>query len=339
MQTLSATNHIHPLFADLERLYAILSEKRDDSARLWEQSINVCFKPITALFERYTTFQWHLRESTTSYEPLKLNLKKSKNILLAYSGGKDSTATAIWLRDHKYNVTLYHLHGINQTYKDEWKTAQAMAEKLKLPIVIEDIHIRGAHSYIEHPMKNMVIASRMLEYGIREGLTSQIAFGNFSTSSLNSDPFEVCGGDCNEMWRTYERVVQTIIPEFEVLTPLENMKDTLDILLQHKDIAVGCQSCIGPYRYRDYLHRNNVKKYNIDLPEKRCGSCWKCCLEYIVYTDNDMYKYSRNFYKHCLDVLKRTLYQEEGVKYSIEQTWGHYFFYSKEKSKYFTESA
>ena len=136
------------------------------------------------------------------------------------------------------------------------------------------------------------------------------------------------------MWNVYNNIVDSIIPGFKVHTPLESMKDTLNILMQHKKLAVHCQSCIGPYRYRDYLHDKNCKKYGIDLPEKHCGSCWKCCLEYIVYTDNDIYDYNEDFYKHCMEVLRKTLKKEQGIEVKTPQeVWSHYFFYSIDRSK------
>ena len=337
MQKITSYDNIyqHPIFTDMNHLYSVLSSKHQNRDVLFSRRINDCLQPIIDVFERYTHVMWDVAMTPEPYEKIKVPKSSKKAVLLAFSGGKDSTATAIWLKEHGYDVTLYHLVGINKTYKDEHWTAGVVAEKLGLPIVFGHCYLSGNHDYVEHPMKNMMIANAMLQYGLQNKLTHRIAFGNFSTSTLEDDPFEVCGGDDREMWQIYTDCIRHVIPSFQIMTPLANMKDTLDILLQKPDIAVLCQSCIGPYRYRDYLHRNNVRKYGVQLRDKRCGSCWKCCLEYCVYADNDIYEYNEEYYKHCLDILRKTLLAEAGIKATREEAWEHYFFYDKSESKYF----
>lgn len=337
MQKVSFESNLYPLFSDITYLYQALSvRKSQNNGSLLKKRVNVCLQPIARLFERYSDLQPELEYNELPVVKPKIP-RSRKKVLLAFSGGKDSTATAIKLREEGYQVTLYHLRGINQTYKDEYKNAEKVAVALNMPLVVESCKLSGSHEWVEHPMKNMVIAVSMLQYGISSGLTKKIAFGNFSTSTLQQDPFEVCGGDCKEAWQAFLQAVRPMIPGLEIITPLSCMKDTLDILMQHVDIAILCQSCIGPYRYRNYLHDRNVTKYGVPLPENRCGSCWKCCVEYIVYADNGIYPYDGNFYKHCLKILQDTLYKEERIRYNIDDTWNHYFFYDQSKSKYFQD--
>lgn len=327
---------IHPLFSEIEELYALTSVKEQQKTLL-RPTFKSVFKPVFELFHKYTGVEYKVEY--TDAQPAKNTMFEvpltDNSVIVCYSGGKDSTATVLYYKKRGYDVVLYHLKGINKTYKDEWKNVTKMAKLLDVPVVFEEVQLIGNQEWVEHPLKNWIIAGRALQYGIAHHITSHIAFGNFKTSTLDNDPFEVCGGDCKEMWNVYNNIVDTVIPGFKVHTPLENMQSTLDILMQHKDIAVKCQSCIGPYRYRDYLHDNNVKKYGVQLPEKHCGSCWKCCLEYIVYTDNNIYEYNEEFYKHCMEVLRNTLKKEQGIRVDLDDVWSHYFFYSREDSKYY----
>lgn len=335
MQTIEHSLHnIHPIFDDIEQLYRITSERSYSDNALVKYEYNDAFRALLRAFEEYGGINYRVSLKKSKYERIRTPRRK-KTVLLCYSGGKDSTATALWYKEHGYKVYLYHVKGINLTYKDEWKTVEKLAEKLDMPLIIENVKLKGKQEWIEHPMKNMIVANMALQYGIKNKLTAQVAFGNFSSSSLDTDPFDVCGGDCREMWEAYNEIIQTVIPSFEMHTPLTNMQDTLDILMKHKDIAVLCQSCIGPYRYRDYLGKNNRLKYKLDLPEHRCFSCWKCCLEYIVYADNDIYEYNEEMYKHCLQILKKTIKTEQGITVKLDDVWEHYFFYSKDRSKYY----
>ena len=80
-------------------------------------------------------------------------------------------------------------------------------------------------------------------------------------------------------------------------------------------------------RYRDYLKEKNEAKYNVKILPHRCGSCWKCCLEYCILVNEGILIKNEAFYKHCLKVLQRTLNEEEQCKHTIDETKAHYFFY------------
>ena len=328
-------SNIHPIFDDIDRFYTYTSEEQDK--KLFSYSVDNSFKYLTELFENYGNFECDVNFIDKSYEKLKIPKSDNKTIMLAFSGGKDSTATALYFMDKGYNVVLYHLKGINQTYKDEWKTCEILAKQLNLPLVIETVSISGSHIWVEHPMKNMVIANSMIQYCLKNNIFPNIAFGNFQKSSLETEPFDVCGGDCNEMWKAYSDIIHKVIPAFKIKIPFKSMKDTWENLFRHKDILPYTQSCIGPFRYRQYLKQRNEEKYHIQLADHVCGSCWKCALEYCVYADNDIQEYNAGYYAHCLEILRKTYKKEYGIKPNIDELWNYYFTYSRSKSKFFED--
>lgn len=334
MQAINHSLHnINKIFDDFEHIYTITSTKNPNGGII-KPVINEAFRSVFKTFSAYGCINYPVEFKSAPYKPLR-SVGGKKTVIVCFSGGKDSTATAIHYKQAGYKVYLYHLKGINLTYKDEWESAQAVAEKLEVPLIFEEVRLSGKQEWTEHPLKNMILANMALQYGIRNKLTTNIAFGCFTTSSLELEPFGVCAGDCKEMWEAYNEVMQAVIPDFKVLTPFSNFQDTLDILIDNKDIVPYTQSCIGAYRYREYLKKQNESKYNIQLPEHRCGSCWKCCLEYCIFCDNGLYEYNEAYYRHCLEVLRNTLKKETGVTYSVDSTWEHYFFYDKEQSKYY----
>lgn len=326
--------NIHPIFDDIENFYKYTSEKSDKKS-LFPLMLDTHFEYLVENFEEYGDFKCDVSFINKRYQRINIPLRKKDDILLAFSGGKDSTANALWYKENGYNVTLYHLRGINQTYKDEWQVCKKIADKLDMPLIIETVSLHGSHCWIEHPMKNMIIANSMIQYCIRNNMYPNIAFGNFTDSSLEDEAFEVCGGDCIEMWESYEDIIAQIIPDFEIDIPFETMRDTWKVILNHKEIIDVVQSCIGPYRYREYLKKKNEKKYDIKLFDHHCGSCWKCALEYCTYADNDLQEYNRGYYSHCLEILKKTYKKECGVKPTIDDIWDYYFSYPRDKSKFF----
>jgi hypothetical protein len=74
----------------------------------------------------------------------------------------------------------------------------------------------GTHQFIEHPMKNYLIANGAIHYCLANGYTPRIAFGNFNKSVLDDNPFEVCAGDCIDMWDVYKPIIQSVIPDFDL---------------------------------------------------------------------------------------------------------------------------
>lgn len=338
MQVIISYKNSHQLFEDMQTLYSTLSVRGSgvsSNKLLVSSGVSTIFEPLVNLFEQYSGNSWDIEFRDKEYKFIEDLPKKKKIVVVCFSGGKDSTSTALYYKEKGYKVYLYHLKGINQTYKDECVAARQLADKLGMPIVVEEVKLQGKQEWTEHPMKNMVIANRAIQYALRNRLTTCIAFGNFSSSTLDNDPFDVCGGDCKEMWVCYNNIVQNIIPNFEVQTPLTNFQDSINMMVKYPEILPYTQSCIGAYRYREYLKGLNEKKYGIQLPDHRCGSCWKCCLEYCVFCDNGIYEYNEPYYRHCMQVLRDTIKKETGQSCrTLGEVWDHYFFYPVTQSKF-----
>lgn len=327
---------IHKLLYDMEYLYTLLSEKPNTSenTKLVDYVFDKSLQNIQHTFNDYANCEYDFIFSDKHYKPLKVT-KHNDNMIVCFSGGKDSLATALHYKEKGYNVYLYHLRGINKCYPKEYEIAEKLAKKLGLPIIIQKVSLSGNHDYTEHPMKNMIIANLALSYAINNNLGYNIAFGNYYTSSLDADPFEVCGGDDIEMWKMYDKIISTIIPDFKMYIPLQNIQDSMKCLTQNVDLIPYISSCIGTYRFTKYYRQQNESKYKIQLLPNRCGSCWKCAYEYIYLSDKNILDYNEEYYKHCLQALKRTLKTETGITYTLDEVWEHYFFYDKEESKYY----
>lgn len=326
-------NNIHSIFDKFDSLYYETSECRPH--RLFNVYYPWYFNNLIKLFKDYNTdFNYIIADTTKDTKKIKLPKYNPKNIIVCFSGGKDSIATVLHYKKLGYNIYLYHLRNINKAYPKEYKNAEKIADELGLMLYTEEITLSGNHIYTEHPMKNIMIANAALHFGIRNNIGIKIAFGNYYTAQLKDNEFDVCAGDCRDMWTIYERIIQRIIPLFKMYIPLKNIKTTLKALETHKNLLSLSCSCISPYRYREYWKKQNQDKYIIKLPENRCGTCWKCALEYIYYTDHNIWQYNEEFYRHCLDILLRNSIKEHNKIYSIYQLWNSYLFYPISKSKY-----
>ena len=330
MQTVKRlTPNAFPLLDDVDRLYAYLSDK--PSTALFYPTFDESFKSLIETFKRYTGENWKVKY--VQKDCTKIKSRENNNVILTFSGGKDSITSALRYIRGGYNVYLYHMKHINPSFSDEWKCAKESADILGLPIFFDDIQFSGHHMYMEHPMKNMLIANGAISYGIREGLGTTVAFGNYLNSYLDDNVFERCAGDCVDMWETYEAVVQRVIPDFYIQMNVNNMGDTLDELVDRPDLLNVSLSCLCRHSLRDYRRQWVKDKFGVELFNRRCGSCYKCCVEYIYMADHNKMPFNESYYKYCLGQLLKVLEAEEGIQDNIDMLWKHFCAYPKNESK------
>lgn len=327
-------NNIHPIFNDIEQAYTLTSDYAQPS--LLKGIYDKSFKPLFKLYKDYGNRQYNVQYANRQYP--KIKAFGAGNIIVCFSSGKDSIATALHYRKVGYKVWLYHMHNINPPLFDEQVQAKKLAEYLDMPIFIEDVMLKGRHTYIEHPMKNMIIANGALNFGIREGITTNIAFGNYTTSSLQQDNFNFCGGDDIEMWQAYEKIIDKVIPKFKMHMCLQHLGETLETVCNNKELLELSISCLCRASMRKYWHNWVYEKYNVRLPEHRCGRCYKCCIEYIYMTDHNLQDYNEDYYRYCFNNLRKNVEREDGIKYTDEQVWQHYMFYDIGESKCFSKN-
>ena len=324
--------NIHPIMDEIDRFFALTSERATTHKRLVPNVFDNRFQLLSEFFEDYGA-NYNLKFTDRDYKPLNLPKYDEKNIILCFSGGKDSTAAALYYKERGYNIYLYHLKNVNPIF-DEYKAVEELANKLELPLFVDEVTMSGHHEWIEHPMKNMIVANNALNYGVKNNITSKIAFGNYYNSSLEEDEFAWCGGDTIELWYAYEEIMNAVIPDFMMNLCLANLGTTLDIVCKNKDLLDSTISCLGRAGLRDYRRQWVKDKFDIDLPKHRCGSCYKCAVEYVYMADHDLQKYSPEYYKYCLDRLKLNAKRETGKTLTYEEVWDRCFFHDIKTSKY-----
>ena len=290
-------------------LYSLYSNQHE----IKENSVNVSFdkdiKPLIDVLEVGLKEHHGYNYALTKKQHLVSN--KTNNIIVCFSGGKDSVATAIKYKDQGYNVYLYHVRGINGVYTDEYIRAEEIAKYLNLPLYIEKIKLNGKNTYLEHPLKNQIVCSLALNYSIANNLGTRIAFGDFNSDTINDGLFDRNWSDTKEMWNSYVEYIKTYIPAFELNIPFNNYLETLNIVAKDIKLLNMTQGCLSPQRFKNKLHNFNKEKYNVNLLNNRCGSCWKCSVEYIYLVDNGFIVPNDEFYIHCIDVLKKKMKEEK----------------------------
>lgn len=320
-----------PILQDIEYLYALTSNKNNDTSILIKPTVNNALKPLLNLFNTYG-YYYDVNYSDRQYSKIDISNFNKHNMIVCFSGGKDSLATAIHYKKLGYNVYLYHVTGLNKHYTKEYESAKILAEKLEMPLIIEDISYKGQHDWIEHPLKNIVLVGMALNYGLKNKIGYKIAVGNYYTSTLDNITdieFGIDAGDCIDVWKIYENIIKKFIHNFHIYVALQKMQTSYNIIVNYDyKLFFDTQSCLTPNRFRTLFHNRTQKNYTIDLKSNRCGCCWKCAFEYIWLVDKKYLPVNKKYYKHCLEVLQNTLKKEEDTFYTLEESYQRYFGYS-----------
>ena len=333
MQTITRKHpNVHPLLDVIDQVYALTSDHDSATIRLINPMYDKSFKVLFDVFAIFGIERYAVDLTDIHYEPLECS-GDEKNLILAFSGGKDSIASAIKYKNDGYNVHLYHLKHINRSLSDEFIMAQESAKLLGMPLYVDEITLSGNNIWMEHPMKNMIIANGALSYGVREGIGTRVAFGNYTTSLLEDNVFERCAGDCMDMWDAYDDIIQRIIPDFKIMANLKNMGETLEIISEHDDLLASSISCLCRHSLRPFRNNWVKEKFGVNLSKNRCGSCYKCCVEYIYLADHDKIEFNEAYYKYCLEKLYLVTRAENTGIFSIEYLWDAYMFYPMGESK------
>ena len=106
MQTIKSTTKLsHPLMDEIETLYADLSDKAEHK-KLVPMIYDKSLKGIVDIFSEQANITRSFKFINEDIRPLELPEFNKKNIIVCFSGGKDSFAVARHYQRLKYNVYL-----------------------------------------------------------------------------------------------------------------------------------------------------------------------------------------------------------------------------------------
>lgn len=303
----------HGFCTDMFNLYELYSNGATISENLGKYEFPETMKPLMDSLEIGIGehFGYGFRKEGDISVEEECDIEK-KNVVVAFSGGKDSVAAAMKFKEMGYNVNAFHLHGINRGLPNEVDHAREMANSIGVPFHVENVNVKGGSSWLEHPMKNQLICALVLDWSMTNGLGSHIAFGDFLNDYASTSLFDRNWSDTQEMWNGFTAYIRNYVPGFQIEIPFHTYIDTLDIITANgTGLLEKTQSCLTlPYR-KINLVKGNESKYGVKLLPNRCGSCWKCCVEYIYLADSGKVPYNKAFYQHCLEYLKGKMKDEK----------------------------
>ena len=248
---------------------------------------------------------WHTQMLGKLFD-FKVEHKPHNNkAMTALSGGLDSVYLMFDLLDKGYDVTAVHVEGLNKS------SAKAEAERAKEIARLAGVKFKNVvfkapkQAFPDNPFKNQLVLSIMLDIGIKQGCY-RYATGSDWTTPLSEAVTGFTITDSIDVNREYWEGVQEHFPQAELLFIDNNTKkyDRLKYLYEnHLQALENVSSCIAPLRFRNYWHKQNVGRYGAVLMDGRCGSCYKCCMEYILLVEAGLVPKHQDYYDHCWHIL------------------------------------
>lgn len=324
---------------EMAKMFACFSNINTVNDMLREYPLDIRTQEMVKLIEHGAKqlFVHNYTNEEPELEPKMFGDENIKHCIVCFSGGKDSTAAALTMREKGYDVQLYYVQGINKSYPNELQVATNIARWLGMQLIVEKVTLVGKTTFHDNPVKNQLIASMALDYGLESGFSTTIVFGDFTEDNIYNSSFLEAWSDTQEMWSAHNTFVRQYVPSYKIVIPFKNYLETMDVMEIEPALMQMVQGCVLPHRFRENAKKNNEKKYNVSLLPNRCGSCWKCCVEYIHYADKGVVPYNTAFYLHCLNFLadKMDVLHPNIKDRSIESVYKAFLFDDFKTSKYY----
>lgn len=223
-----------------------------------------------------------LAQCNLAMQPIGQPKEGDERVVVGFSGGKDSAAAALKLAGQGFAPTLFHVRGLNRAYPGEADAATAVARALGFKLAILNLTLSGKSAWIENPAKNQFILGMMGDYGWRQGI-AHYCQGNLSEDHATDTDFGAGFSDAVEMYRAADTLMGAAIPGYAYHHGLlKNDSDSLTTILKlNPGILPSIQSCMTGPRFRGKLHQTNEAKFKVKLLPERCGSCYKCGVEWL----------------------------------------------------------
>lgn len=225
-------------------------------------------------------------------------------VIVGYSSGLDSTCQALYQRSLGKHVILFHIKHLNHSYPDEYDSALRFAKDYGFDLIVIDPKFIRQTVYIDNPIKNQTILAYMIDYGLSIGCCSY-AMGNYRADRLSEQVKGYETTDSIELFDSFNEYIRSIIPEYEYQDMQFDKYDAFKFMVSHEPKALAyVNSCLRPYRFKDYTHDITVKKYGVPLIHHHCGVCYKCAMEYLILADLKYYGIDKAYAKKCISTLR-----------------------------------
>ena len=246
-----------------------------------------------------------------NWNTMYVNEPNLKKVCLGFSAGLDSMYQAFVLRDKGFDVTLFHVKGIN-TYENGQGTkySKAFADKFGFDYVeaniqkTKDKNDKHKQFWPENPIKNQLILAMMIDWCV-ENNCILLSLGDDFDLSINDALVGVNLTDSREITQSFLKGIDDIVYGFGFIEIEKGHNKAYRLkLLKEKGALNDYYSCVLPGRFNKTRHKGNIEKYGVVLPSNNCGcSCRKCAMHNLIMYYEKIAEYPQEFIDACWKVM------------------------------------
>lgn len=312
-----------PLFLYFIYLYEQLSTKElpriiEAPSSSWEPYFNMLYD-----LQQQKHPKIKINKQWLPKEPIKAD-KSNNDVYVGFSGGKDSAASALLLKEHtRYNPVLVHLNKINRSYYSEDKLAENFANNLEFDYLGVDFTWKGKIELPDHPIKNHLILAYMIHLGMAKGVF-RYHVADYVTSLVyeeQDEPGINCCSDVYAFFLEFEKAVRAdFYPEFSLVWIWKNQCQAHSYLfLFHRYVLNYVQSCLCPDIFRKTKKDRIARLYpDAHIPKNSCLTCYKCAIEYILLYRLGLVPKNIDAYKEALLGFSKKLSQQHNLAHTFK---------------------
>ena len=253
-------------------------------------------------------------------EKTHLESPSPNDVMVAYSGGKDSAAVASFLQwETEYNPHAFYITDINKSYKSECDSVRESLDAIGIDesrrvAFSSGIKRNSKCEFIENPFKNFLIMTYMASCAFERNICA-ISMGEYPDEkndfiSAYSDNFGVIA--------LYVSALKTVFPQLKYLRVFNNEVEALFYLILKGRLVGKWQSCILPDYRRGNVRKANIKRYPeyehtfLTHPGK-CLGCYKCLQEWFFLSVFGKIPINNDVVKKCKDAWRRQYAKDNNV--------------------------
>ena len=284
------------------------------SAKEFPEELHFPIEMIPYIRTLYKAFgsMWTVYDTKVLFKPYELD-EHDTRCLCAFSGGRDSLANVIMLKQLGYEPTAFFVRGVNYKYGHEYPIAKALAERMGIPFIERRIIVHGKNEFPENPVKDQFILAMMLDFGLKQGIVNY-SFGTYIGDPSDEVNKEYMLSDASDMFWFFEQFVNEFYPEVDMPMFLHSSAESLRVICDYDtDLLKYTCSCMSPVRFKQGYIESARKKYGVELLPYRCPSCYKCCMEAIHLNAYGVTQYPEAYLEHCKEVIYRW-YAKNGTR-------------------------
>lgn len=290
--------HFSKIFLDIHDSFN--KEKFDDNLYCYSDFENF----INIVYDKYGIKRPYI-DSLPFYN--EYSVPNNNKVLLGFSGGLDSVAQLLLLKEQNYEVIPYSMFNVNFYENGQGNNScKRICEKLNISLVQSNFircmdNNNPYHKFWnENPIKNQMIMATMIDYCIENGIQN-ISLGDDLDLNLKdsvngtntTDSHEITESFMDGMYNHVHNL--KFIPMKKGFNKLERIK-----LLMKYGLENEYYSCVLPGKFNQMRHNGNMKKFNIELFGKNCGcSCRKCSHHNLMLHYGNVKSFPDEFINAC----------------------------------------